>query len=246
VSLIRGANNCYNWLAGLPTPGTANFITKPEPDPIVDDIIISQGGIPQPQLLLPGSSILFDFAVRPKTAVITNPLFEFFVQNPLTWTNSSIQTFNLLLANAKDNIWNVLLSSSLFQANNIIRYRIRWDINGVSTVVSPRPDDPYQWHMIFISPVPATSTPAYHLFITQQDWNQLFLWLQPNDTWEGAGLYLDNTAVSCCNVNPNWNARKPALLGYGINAYEVTARYQGKCWLVEYSMRSDGSSFLNH
>jgi hypothetical protein len=98
---------------------------------------------------------------------------------------------------------------------SIVRYRILHRRAGqTSEVLSPRPGDPYSFHLLFVEPDPAPPANAYQIFIAPARWTEMWtnLGIGPNDG---------------CELNPTWNARVPAVAIHGGRAHDVLVRYQG-------------------
>lgn len=100
---------------------------------------------------------------------------------------------------------------------SIVRYRVRVTAAGQARVASPRPDDPYQWHAYYVSPVIATETPVYELFIDPAAWTTMY-------------QNVDNGRVDSgdrCTIRPEWNDKLPAVFVHNGHVYDVRVRYQG-------------------
>ena len=55
----------------------------------------------------------------------------------------------------------------------MIRYRFLANRGDGVGRVSPRLDDPFEWHAFFINPTRTSTDPAYDVFISNASWNQL-------------------------------------------------------------------------
>jgi hypothetical protein len=108
---------------------------------------------------------------------------------------------------------------------SIVRYRVVDTRDGQTTVVSPRPSDPFDWHAYFVSPADEGQTPAYHLFIKTADWERMFDHIEQGRVPGHVGTLGGRPGF--CAPNPYWNARVPATLVVGGQVHDVQVRYQG-------------------
>ena len=103
----------------------------------------------------------------------------------------------------------------LLPERSIVRYRIVGQRAGAaSEVISPRPTDPYGFHVSFVPPAAAPPAAAYQIFIAPDNWTKMWSNL-------GAGPNLG------CEPNPTWDARVPAVVVRNGRVQDVQVRYQG-------------------
>ena len=101
--------------------------------------------------------------------------------------------------------------------NTIVRYRVLTDRGAGAVPISPRPTDPFAWHAYFVSPVIATETRVYQLFIARTPWARLWTNVQGG-------------RVSGCAKHPTWNSKEFAIFVYDGKVYDCRVRYQGSRW----------------
>jgi hypothetical protein len=113
---------------------------------------------------------------------------------------------------AGDRVYTAVLPAQAERA--IVRYRVRVTEAGQERVASPRPDDPYEWHAYYVSPVIDTTTPVYELFVDPAAWTTMY-------------ENIDDGRVDACAVRPEWNDKVPAVFVHNGHVYDVRVRYQG-------------------
>lgn len=225
VTFTIASSKKYNWVAAVPTPGAINTGSKAVPDPVVTDIFISNDAVATATSIniKPDTSITVQAFVGPKRTSGANLVMQYFVDNIATTGETQSQaTMTLDSANTQNNEHFKYTFSAGFPVNSVVKYR--FVSNG--GVISPRINDPVEWHQFFVSPQVETTTNSYHLFLTTQNWDQLWSNLKTNAT----GIYYTDMPESCCQINPNWNDDVPALLGFEGQAYDVKVNYQGSAY----------------
>ncbi|MBN2197269.1 MAG: CotH kinase family protein [Polyangiaceae bacterium] len=98
-------------------------------------------------------------------------------------------------------------------AGSLVRYRVLLD----GEPLSPRPSDPFRWHGAFVDPELATTTRTYHLFISPDDWTEL---------WDN----IDDGRTSDCDLSPTWDVEVPGVFVHEGRVYDVRLRYQGSMY----------------
>lgn len=100
---------------------------------------------------------------------------------------------------------------------SIVRYRVFGDRGDGVEQISPRPSDPYPYHAYFVSPVIASNSRVYQLYVDSDDWTQLWTNIQ-------AGREIG------CDASPTWDDRVPAVFVHEGEVHDVRIRYQGSRW----------------
>lgn len=191
VSLAHAASDPANWVASPldgATPGRANAGAAEAPPPMVIGIERR------------GSELVAITSGAPGTVEV-----EWFVDD---LTKTGEPTTRATLAGGGLARWSTTLPP--FADHSIVRYRLLID----GAVVSPRPSDPFAWHVFAQVPAVATSTRVYSVYIAPADWGRM---------WTNVQAGRD----SGCMVNPTWDDEVPAVLVIDGEAYDVTTRYQG-------------------
>jgi hypothetical protein len=110
-----------------------------------------------------------------------------------------------------------------FPAGTLIRYRISADRGAGPEILSPRPEDPQAFYSAFAAAPIAGRTPTYQLIISKARWEKLW-----DNIIDGrVPLNQNGGNPDQCEINPNWDARVPAVLVLGDGVYDVQTRYQG-------------------
>ncbi len=112
----------------------------------------------------------------------------------------------------------------LQKERSVVRYRVLDTRDGRTSVVSPRPSDPDDWHAYFVAP-PGGNTPAFHLFISTANWERMWDHMERGRVPGHVGV--QGGVPGFCTPNPYWNARVPATLAVDGQVYEIQVRYQG-------------------
>eukprot|EP01114_Cavostelium_apophysatum_P007864 TRINITY_DN2006_c0_g1_i1.p1 TRINITY_DN2006_c0_g1~~TRINITY_DN2006_c0_g1_i1.p1 ORF type:complete len:1025 (-),score=236.67 TRINITY_DN2006_c0_g1_i1:51-2726(-) len=221
VSFNYSAVKTYNWVASLPTPGAVNSAYRMTPLPCATEIDIYQlrGGKNDTKLLTAGGATIVAVKVSPPGSY-TNVRMEYYIDDIYVDTETT-QSVDLQMLGDK---WYYTFENG-FPENSIVRYRIRVDVTGGSSnqVISPRSNDPIDWHGLFVNPnsaITATSSNTYFLFLRKDNWDTL---------WDNLDMDTTNHFISddCCTINENWNSEVKAVFAYEGKAYDVLARYQG-------------------
>jgi hypothetical protein len=148
------------------------------------------------------------------------PQIEYFVDD-LARTDEPVAT--VALAAGADGAFAATLPAQ--KINTIVRYRVRGDRGQGPEVLSPQSGDPGDWHAYFVSPEIPGKTAAYHLFISKENWELMWDFVEQGrvpghvSTLGGRPGY--------CTPNLYWNERVPAVLVAEGKVYDVQTRYQG-------------------
>lgn len=218
VSFALLGSDPANWVASLldaPTPAKANSGAREVPHAIA----LSRSAVPLTDDARPiRAADQVRVRVRMSNAgAIEAAALEYFVDD-VTRTDEAIATVVLRDdgqegdENAGDRTYTAVLPAQA--ERSIVRYRVRVTAGGETRQASPRPDDPYDWHAYFVSPVIDTGTRVYELFIDPAHWTTMF-------------ENIDNGRVSGCDVREEWNDKVPAVFVHAGRVYDVRVRYQG-------------------
>ncbi|MBM3847799.1 MAG: hypothetical protein FJ405_16135, partial [Verrucomicrobia bacterium] len=102
----------------------------------------------------------------------------------------------------------------------VVRYRIKADRGVGVEVVSPRADDPFQWHAFFVSPTRVGANPAYDVFIRGSALTQL----EVNISQSPRRVTLpDPPGIP----RASWNADEAAIFVHEGRVYDIRMRYHG-------------------
>jgi spore coat protein CotH len=194
-----------NWDASPPgggTPGKANIWSAAPPAMVID---VGPRGV----AVAAGQAV--PITVTFSVGQVSQPAIEYFVDD-LARPDASKSLLRLELTAAAGKY---AASFPAFPARAIIRYRVVGKRSGVpSDVISPRPSDPFAFHTVFAEAQPAPPASAYQIFIAPASWTQL---------WTNLG----GGPNSGCELNPNWDARVPAVVVRNGQVQDVQVRYQG-------------------
>lgn len=213
VSTKIDAKKRYNWVAATPNPGAANTVAKTDPDPVVTDlnVFLSANNASH---LVPDESITVIVKIGPNTA-FSSVSIVYFMDN-VDRTGSPTLLTGAMNNISKDEFQYVFNGG--FPQNSIVRFKIQasWSTNN-NIVIFPRSNDHAQYETFFVAPALSTNSTVYHLFISHSNWNSLWTFIED-------GLYMND---DCCTLNPSWNNKTNAILGYKNKAYDIKAKYQG-------------------
>lgn len=221
VSFAIPAGEAANWVASAldaPTPGSANSGARELPHAVAR----SHRAVPmsgQPGPIRGGEPALMRVAMS-AVGVIDSAELEYFVDD-VTRTGEPVSSVALRDdgaggdASAGDRVYTATLPAQA--ERSIVRYRVRVTAGGETRVASPRPDDPYDWHAYYVSPVIDTDTPVYEIFIDPAHWTTMY-----ENADEGR---VD--AGDRCTLIPEWDDKVPAVFVHDGHVYDVRVRYQG-------------------
>jgi hypothetical protein len=103
---------------------------------------------------------------------------------------------------------------------SLVRYRFRANRGDGDEAVSPRADDPYEWHAYFVTPVRTSNKPIYDCFIST---NSLAI-LNSN---------ISQSPKRVTSPDPpgtprvSWNATQPAVMVHDGVVYDIQMRHHG-------------------
>lgn len=219
VSLSAAANDPANWLASPlsgPSPGRANAIQLPTPPPVVVAFSAVQASDSQ-SIIRSNQPVRID-VVFGGTNQLSNVSVEYFVDD----INSTSETrFTLALtplATPTDGRYSGTLSG--FPQRSVVRYRFRANRGTGIEVVSPRADDPFAWHALYVSPVRASENPIYDCFISSAS----LTILNTNISQSPRRIILPDPPGA---PRASWNANQPAILIYNGQVYDIQMRHHG-------------------
>ncbi len=213
VSYQIAASEVANWVASPidgPTPGRKNNLDG-APPAIVTEIVARVAGRADDIVKAEESVVLrVRFSTIGKVAA---PAVEWFVDEVEVENEARTRT---ALVNGKDGVWTATIPPQ--SVNSIVRYRVV-----ETTPISPRESDPYEFRAFFVDPGPVGRTAAYHLFISQKNWMQMW-----NNVVDGRVPGNQNWSdPTRCKPSETWDVRVPATMVSDGRVYDVTARYQG-------------------
>jgi hypothetical protein len=202
------ASDVRNWEAsplGGGTPGRANSVSGEPPAIVLEVSAAGADGV----LVKRGEKITVK--ARLSAGTVSDLAVEYFVDDLAKADGTEPKSMVPMT-----------LAADLYTAEipaqperSIVRYRIVGRRGG-STVepISPRASDPNPFHAAFVQPNPVPPPRSYQVFITPGNWTRM---------WTNLG----SGPNSGCTVNPNWDARQPAVVVYEGRVYDVQVRYQG-------------------
>jgi hypothetical protein len=220
VSFSFPATEPANWVASAldaPTPGSANSAARPVPHAVARAHGVSPLSGQGP--IRGGEQALMRVQMSSVGAIDAAEL-EYFVDD-VTRTGEPVSSTTLHDdgtsgdATAGDRVYTATLPAQ--DERSIVRYRVRITAASEERVASPRPDDPFEWHAYYVSPVIAGQTPVYELFIDPSEWTTMY-------------QNIDNGRVSGCSILPEWNDKVPAVFVHNGHVYDVRVRYQGSTY----------------
>jgi hypothetical protein len=205
-SFTLSASEVRNWVAsptGGGTPGAANTIAG-EPPAIVLQVS------PRGTVVKAGAMVPVSVALSP--GAVGELAVEYFLDD-LAAPEGAETRLQVPMAGNDNGEHTAVLPA--FPGRSIVRYRILDRRPGqASEVLSPRPGDPYSFHLFFVEPDPAPPASAYQIFIAPTRWTQMWTNLGPGPNDE-------------CELNPTWDARMPAVVIYNGRVHDVLVRYSG-------------------
>lgn len=223
VSFTHDSTDPANWVAspldGTPSPGRVNSSARDVPKPIVVEIQVQQESDGSP-VLREGQPVRIHAAFSAETD-LSNVEFEYHI-----WSSSEdLPVSTRIPMNAvllDERAWHTVLLPG-FNDRELIRYRIVADRGDGSERVSPRPDDPMDWHGFFITPQRTEDWPHYDIFISDSRRSRL-----------ASNVTQNPRRVT--NPDPpghpreSWNATEPALFVHDNVVYDVHIRHRGSRW----------------
>jgi hypothetical protein len=232
VSFTHPSNDPANWLAsplpGNPSPGRANAVNRPVPKPVVVRFSVAQN-TDEAAIIRHNQPVRIDCAFSASDA-LSDVSVEWFVED-VNVTNEprsiapmspegppQAGQFTVVLPGRPD--------------RTIVRYRFRANRGAGDEVVSPRPDDPFQWHAYFVTPVRTSSRPMYDCFISSASLARLQSNIERNPRRVTAPDPPGTPRAS-------WNATEPAIMVHEGVVYDMRMRHHGS----RYNRRASRSSF---
>lgn len=219
VSFTHSAHDPANWLAsplpGNPSPGKPNAVSRAVPKPVVIHFGVTQDS-DEAAIIRNGQPVRIDCAFSAANS-LSGVSVEWFIENlnatdkprtitPMSAISSSAARFSAVLAGQPN--------------RTIVRFRFRADRGTGDEVVSPRADDPFQWHAYFVTPVRTSTKPIYDCFISS---NSLTI-LQRN---------ISQSPKRVTSPDPpgrprlSWNATEPAIMVHDGVVYDIRMRHHG-------------------
>lgn len=197
-----------NWEAsplGGGTPGKANSVSGPPPATVLELTPPPPAGV----VIRKGDKL----AVRAK--VSPGPLgevaLEWFVDDLARPNEMEPKTMTRMTA-AMD-VYTAEIPAP--PERSIVRWRIVGKRGGAAVEpLSPRATDPAPYYLAYVQPEPAPPARSYQVHVAPASWTRMWTNL-------GSGPNMG------CELNPNWDARVPAVLVYEGRVHDVLARYQG-------------------
>lgn len=229
VSATWTANDPANWLAspasGDPSPGRANAVTRVTPKPVVTALSVYQETT-RSIVIRANQSVRVDCAFSDTTA-LSGVQLEYFLDD-INLTNEARSTLAMTATGASGSgTFTALLPGR--PDRSVVRYRVRANRGTGLEPVSPRADDPFQWHAYFVTPVRVTTNRVYDCFISTASLNTLATNLNPANP---AGV--DTSVLRRIQLpdppgipSVTWNATQPAVLVADGVVYDARARYHG-------------------
>jgi hypothetical protein len=225
VSFTHSANDPANWLAspipGEPSPGRPNAVWREIPQPVVIGYEVYQDVDEEPV-------IRQDQPVR-INAVFSAPtgLSDVAVEYYVVDLNAASITTTTLHMSAVGDPGDARFTAVLpgFMNRQVIRFRFLADRGDGTGRVSPRPDDPFDWHAFFVTPTRTSTAPAYDVFISNASWNQL-----------AANIDFPLERRRVTGPDPpgypraSWNATEPAIFVHDNVVYDIHMRHRGSRW----------------
>jgi CotH kinase protein/Lamin Tail Domain len=218
VSFSFPATEAANWVVSAldaPTPGSANSGARAVPHVVARAHGVSPAS-GQAGPVRGGEEALMRVQMS-AVGAIDSAEVEYFVDD-VTRTGEPVSAVALYDdgtsgdATAGDRLYTGTLPAQA--ERSIVRYRVRVTAEGAERVASPRPDDPFEWHAYYVSPVIASQAPVYELFIDPDAWTTMY-------------QNVDNGRVNGCAIRPEWNDKLPAVFVHNGHVYDVRVRYQG-------------------
>jgi hypothetical protein len=227
VSFEAPASEVANWVPSPldgATPGRAGA-ARGEPPATVEELVVRPEGRPESRVIRASDRILV--RARLGGRPVADPQLEYHVEfDAGRRVAASVMPTRVPLVPAAGGLQAALPP---LPARTLVRYRITGEREpGRREVLSPRPTDPLPGgaHAFFVSS-DLGGKPFYEILVAPEDWGRMWTNVSPDGAVLGCSAdYLDEPCRGC-QENPRWNARVPAVLVFGGEAYDVRARYQG-------------------
>jgi hypothetical protein len=232
VSFTHPANDPANWLAsplpGEPSPGRPNAVHLPIPKPVILNFKAAQQA--DAAFLIRSNQPVRIECTFSDTNSLSAVRVEWFVDN----INASNEPRTIIPMSADGSETGPHFTGVLPGQTNrsIVRFRFLADRGAGDEVVSPRADDPYQWHAFFVTPVRTSTKPIYDCFISS---NSLTV-LNTNITGNPKRV---TTPDPPGKPRVSWNATQPAVMVSDGVVYDIQMRHHGS----RYNRRSTRNSF---
>ncbi|MBI4659516.1 MAG: lamin tail domain-containing protein [Verrucomicrobia bacterium] len=220
VSYTHPANDPANWLAsplpGNPSPGQSNAVSRAIPKPVVVRSNVTQNSDEAP-IIRNNQPVRIDCAFS-ATNSLSRVSVEWFVEN-VNATNEA-RTATPMSVEGPPGLGQFKAVLPGQPNRTIVRFRFRADRGADDEAVSPRADDPFQWHAYFVSPVRTSSRPVYDCFIAS---NSLTI-LERNITQSPRRV---TTPDPPGRPRASWNATEPAIMVHDGVVYDIRMRHHG-------------------
>jgi hypothetical protein len=238
VSFTHTANDPANWLAspipGEPSPGRPNAVQRDVPQPVVIWYAVYQDA-DEERVIRAGQPVRID-ARFSATNDLSAVRVEYYVVDLNAATFSTTTVAMNAVGGAGSGEYTALLPG--FSNRQVIRYRFLADRGDGVGRVSPRLDDPFEWHAFFVSPVRSDANPMYDVFISNASWDQLRA---------NIDFPLDRRRVTGPDPpgypRESWNATEPAIFVHDNVVYDIQMRHRGSRWNRRVSNNSFKFSF---
>ncbi len=219
VSLSASANDPANWVASPltgPSPFRANAVQLATPRPVVIAFSAVQASDGQ-SMIRSNQPVRID-VVFGATNQLSNISIEYFVED-VNSTNEPRSTLGLSAPSTPaDGRYTGTLPG--WPQRTIVRYRFRADRGAGVEAVSPRVDDPFGWHALYVTPVRTSENPIYDCFISSAS----LTILNTNISQSPRRISLPDPPGT---PRASWNATQPAILAYNGQVYDIQMRYHG-------------------
>jgi hypothetical protein len=220
VSLTHPANDPANWLAsplpGNPSPGRPNAVRRSVPRPVVLQFSVAQDSDEAPLIRANQPARLHcGFS---STDGLSNVRVEWFVDD-IDRTDETRQTV-LMSADGPPSGGRYTAVLPGQPNRSIIRFRFLADRGAGIETVSPRHDDPYEWHAYFVTPLRTSTRPVYDCFISARSLSIL-------------GSNIAQSPRRITTPDPpgkprlSWNATEPAVMVHNGVVYDIQMRHHG-------------------
>jgi hypothetical protein len=231
VSFTHAANDPANWLAspipGNPSPGRPNAVHRQVPQPVVVSISVYQDANEEP-IIRQNQAVRVD-AVFSAPQGVSQVRLEYYavdLNNPGE-PRSTIPMQQI--GDAASAKFSALLPG--FSNRQVIRYRFLADRGDGVGPVSPRGDDPFEWHAFFVTPQRTGQNPAYDLFVSTASLSRL-------------ASNINQSPRRVTNPDPpgypraSWDATEPAIFVHDNAVYDIHMRHRGSRWNRQASRNS--------
>ncbi len=216
VSASHPASDPANWLAsplpGEPSPGRPNAVEAEVPKPVVISFNVAQESN-DAALIRNGQPVRIQCAFS-SVETLSEVGVEWFVDDiGITGEPTQVATmtgeaggFSAVLPGRPD--------------RTIVRFRFLANRGTGREVVSPRSDDPFQWHAYFVTPHRTSSRPVYDCFLSSRSQSVLASNISQNPRRVTSPDPPGNPRAS-------WNATEPAVMVHEGVVYDIRMRHHG-------------------